>query len=198
MLRQRCRLERLDLWPIHAHQQQSSHECPKDLTKDIMGNLLPWKALPDGETERDGWVEMPAGGGGAGDDGEGDADGEGPANLKEGAKGGGAKGAAGVESEAGYGGDTGEAVGRVIRLLAVPMGRRRLTHRRTPQWLRPYILSAIAVYGLMSIYKRSRSERELPGMLEIKFPLRYRLRRNDMSMDMPLNSICCANLHYIR
>ena len=110
MLRQRRRLERLNLRPVHAHQQHTRHKRPKNLAEDIMWDLLPGETLPDGETEGDGWIEVPAGSGGAGDDGEGDTYSEGPTDLEEGAEGGGAKGAGGVYGEGGYGGDTWKAV----------------------------------------------------------------------------------------
>ena len=109
MLLQRRRLERLNLRPIHAHQQHTRHKRPKDLTDDIMRDFLPWETLPDGKTEGDGRVEMPTGGGRAGNDGKGDADGEGPTDLEEGAKCGGAEGAGGVDGKGGYGGDTRES-----------------------------------------------------------------------------------------
>lgn len=73
---------------VHAHKQQASHEGAKDLRKNVVGDLFPRKALPDGKADGNGWVEVTAGGGGAGDDGEGDADGEGPADFEEGAEGG--------------------------------------------------------------------------------------------------------------
>ena len=57
-----------------------------------MRHLSPWEALPAGETDGYGRVEVPTGGGGAGDDGESDTDGETPADLEDAAEGGNANG----------------------------------------------------------------------------------------------------------
>ena len=75
-----------------------------------MGDFSPWEALPIGEADCDGRVEMASGGGCRGDDGEGDTDGETPSDLEDGAEGGGADWVFGVEVEGGNGGDAGEDV----------------------------------------------------------------------------------------
>lgn len=53
-----------------------------------MGNLSPGEALPDSETNRNGWIKVPTRCRGAGDDGESDSDSKAPANLKDTAEGG--------------------------------------------------------------------------------------------------------------
>ena len=80
-----------------------------------MGHFLPGETLPVGETDGDGWVEVAAGGGCAGDDCKGDADGETPADLKKAAECGGAVGLFGVEGEGGDCGDAGEYVEEYAR-----------------------------------------------------------------------------------
>ena len=48
----------LDLRPVAAHQQETGHEGAKDLGEDVVRNLLPREARPDGEGDRDGRVEV--------------------------------------------------------------------------------------------------------------------------------------------
>ena len=109
------RLGRLDLGPVAAHEQEPGDEGAEDLREDVVGHFAPGEALPDGEAERDGRVEVATGDGGAGDDGEGDADGEGPADLEDGAEDRDADlfadGGGGGEGEGCEGGDSGEAEG---------------------------------------------------------------------------------------
>ena len=52
-----------------------------------MGNLSPGKALPDSKAYRNGWIEVPAGSRGTGDDSESDTDSETPADLEDAAEG---------------------------------------------------------------------------------------------------------------
>ena len=51
-------LECLNLRPIHPHQQQTSHKSPENLGDDVVRDLLPGEALPDGKTQCYGGVEM--------------------------------------------------------------------------------------------------------------------------------------------
>ena len=73
--------------PVHAHHQHSSHECSKNLGEYIMGNLLPGEALPDSEANCDGWIEVPTGSGGTGDDSKRNTNSETPAYLEDAAEG---------------------------------------------------------------------------------------------------------------
>ncbi len=75
-----------------------------------MGDVFQGEALPDGEADGDGRVEVAAGGGAAGDDCEGNANGKGPADQKEGAESSDAEGAGAVEGEGRDGSDAGEDV----------------------------------------------------------------------------------------
>ena len=43
---------------VLAHEDQGSHKSTKDLSKNIIGNLLEGKALPDSKGNRDGRVEV--------------------------------------------------------------------------------------------------------------------------------------------
>ena len=57
-LGQRLLFEELHLLPIHTNHEHASNEGAKDLREDVVRNFLPWEALPDSETNRDGGVEM--------------------------------------------------------------------------------------------------------------------------------------------
>ena len=80
-----------------------------------MWYFSPWEALPAGEADCDGWVEVATGGGGTGDDGEGDANGEAPTNLENAAEGGDTDGGGAVDGKACYGCDTGEAGSTLVK-----------------------------------------------------------------------------------
>ena len=69
--------------PVHAHKQHSCYERSKDLRKYIIGNFSPGEALPDGEANRDGWIEVATRCRGAGDDSESDTNSKAPADLKD-------------------------------------------------------------------------------------------------------------------
>lgn len=73
--------------PVHAHKQQSSHECSKNLREYVIRNLSPGEALPDSETNRNGWIEVSTGSRGTGDDSKSNTDSETPADLKDAAEG---------------------------------------------------------------------------------------------------------------
>ena len=76
-------LSRLNLRPVATHENQACHECSKDLGEDVVRDLLPREALPDGETDSDGRIEMPTTDWCHGNDGKGDTDSESPANLEQ-------------------------------------------------------------------------------------------------------------------
>ena len=73
--------------PVHAHKQHSSHECSKNLRKYVMGYLSPREALPHSEANRNGWIEVPTGSRGTGDDSKSNTDSETPADLEDAAEG---------------------------------------------------------------------------------------------------------------
>ena len=73
--------------PVHAHKQHSSHECSKNLREYIVGNLSPGETLPDSEANRNGWVEVPTGSRGTGDDSKSNTDSETLADLEDAAEG---------------------------------------------------------------------------------------------------------------
>ena len=73
----------LDLGPIAAHEQETGDESTEDLREDVVRDFLPGEALPDGEADRDGGVEVASGDWCTGDDSEGDADCKCPADLEE-------------------------------------------------------------------------------------------------------------------
>ena len=73
--------------PVHAHKQHSGHECSKNLREYIVGNLSPGESLPDGEANRNGWIEVPTGSRGTGDNSKSNADSESPADLEDAAEG---------------------------------------------------------------------------------------------------------------
>ncbi|KAL9107398.1 MAG: hypothetical protein Q9227_007682 [Pyrenula ochraceoflavens] len=76
-----------DLGPVGAHEDHAGHEGAEDLGEDVVGDFAPGEALPEGETDGDGWVEVTARDGGAGDDGKGDTDSEGHTDGEDVAKG---------------------------------------------------------------------------------------------------------------
>lgn len=69
--------------PVHAHEQHSSHERPKDLREYIMGDFLPGETLPDSEAYRDGWIEVTTRCRGTGDDSKSNTNRKAPADLKD-------------------------------------------------------------------------------------------------------------------
>ena len=79
-------LSRLNFRPVASHEYQACHECSKNLGEDVMRDLPPGEALPDGEADSDSRIEMPTTDWCTGDDGKGDANSEGPTNLEEGTK----------------------------------------------------------------------------------------------------------------
>lgn len=78
--------EHLNLRPIHADREQARDKRAEDLAEDVARDLFPGEALPDGEADGDGGVEVAAGGWGASNNGEGNSNCKGPADLEEGAK----------------------------------------------------------------------------------------------------------------
>ena len=117
-----------------------------------MWYFFPGEALPAGEADCDGWVEVATGGGGTGDDGEGDANGETPTNLEDAAEGGDADGGGAVDGKACYGCDTGEAGSSSVKDSVLDQGMgEALTRRRTRLSLRPCIPSASEVYSSVRI-----------------------------------------------
>lgn len=107
-------LEGGDLRPVHANHEHSGDEGPENLGEDVVGHFPPREALPEGEADRDGGVEVASGRRSAGDDGEGDANPEGPADLEKRAVGRDANGLSGVEKEGRcccYAGETGGGEG---------------------------------------------------------------------------------------
>lgn len=69
--------------PVHAHKQHSGHECSEYLREYIVGHFPPRKALPDGEANCDGWVEVATRCRAAGNDSKRDAHSEAPADLED-------------------------------------------------------------------------------------------------------------------
>jgi len=47
-----------DLLMVHGVDHESCHERTKDLSKDVVRDLLPGESLPGSEGERHGWVEV--------------------------------------------------------------------------------------------------------------------------------------------
>lgn len=47
-----------ELYAVHAHDEQTSHERAHDLREDVVRNLAPWEALPEGKAKGDGRVEV--------------------------------------------------------------------------------------------------------------------------------------------
>ena len=103
----------------------------------------PGEALPCGEADCDGGVEVATGGGGTGDDGEGDANGETPTDLEDATEGGDAEGGGAVDGEACYSCDTGEAGSLSVKRFVLDEGiGEGLTRKRIRLLLRPCIPSA--------------------------------------------------------
>lgn len=105
----------MNFGPVASHEQQASNEGAEDLRENVVWHFPPREALPDGEADGDGGVEVAAGDWCAGDDGERDANGKSPANLEDRAEDGyaqlfpGRRGS--CEGEGCDGGDAGEAEG---------------------------------------------------------------------------------------
>ena len=47
-----------DLLVVLAHEHQTGDEGSENLGENIVGDLLPWEALPCGQADCDGWVEV--------------------------------------------------------------------------------------------------------------------------------------------
>lgn len=107
-------LGRLDFRPVAGHQKQSGHESSENLREDVIRDLLPGKALPDGETDSDGRIEMPTTDRRTGYDGKRDTKSKGPTDLEQGSEdcnsNFGRRGARGGKRERSDRGDTGEDV----------------------------------------------------------------------------------------
>ena len=111
-----------------------------------MWYFSPWEALPAGEADCDGWIEVTTGSGSTCDDGERDTNGETPTDLEDAAEGGDANGGGAVDGEACYGCDTGEAESSSGKDSVLNQGMdEALTRRRTRLLLRPCIPSASEV-----------------------------------------------------
>lgn len=82
-----CRLQFVSLLVVLRGKDQSCHKGTEDLGEDVAGDLLQREALPEGEADCDGGVEVAAGGGGAGDDSEGDSHPVGETDCEDGAEG---------------------------------------------------------------------------------------------------------------
>ena len=72
----------LYLRPVASHENEAGHEGAENLREDVVWDFAPGKALPDGEAQGYGGVEVATGYLSAGDDGECDAYRESPADLE--------------------------------------------------------------------------------------------------------------------
>ena len=153
--------------------------------------------MPCGEADRDGGVKVATRGGGTGDDGEGDTNGETPANLEDAAEGGDPERGGAVDREGCYGCDTGEAESLSVKgsVLDERIGE-GLTRKRIRLLLRPCTPSASEACSIVRRGCELGDLKNIPAVLEVKLPLRYRLSGNNMSGIMLLDSISGTNFHY--
>lgn len=191
-------LELLDFGPVHPHHEQTCDESAEDLAENVVGDFLPREALPDSEADGDGRVEVTARGRGASDDRKGDADGESPADLEEGAECRYADGVFEVEGEGGDGGDAGEA-GRELINEYSGAGCCSFSYSHVVEdaccfshtFSQPPRPGFTARVSSCLTFVLSRSS---PPMLEIEFPLRYRLLGDYVSRVMSLHGLGSSNL----
>ena len=112
------------MYPVHADHKQACDEGAEDLGEDVVRHFPPGEALPDGEADGHGWVEVSAGRGCAGDDGKGDTDAECPSDLKEGTKRRDTKFLCAIEEEGGGRCYAGEAVIDKVRIMLLLVGNK--------------------------------------------------------------------------
>ena len=141
---------------------------------------------------------MATGGGGTGDDGEGDTNGETPADLEDAAEGGDSERGGAVDREGCYGCDTGEAGCLSVKgsVLDEIIGE-GLTRKRIRLLLRPCTPSASEACSIVRRDCGLDGLKNIPAVLEVKLPLRYRLSGNNMSGIMLLDSLSGTNFHYL-
>ena len=147
-----------------------------------MGNFFPGETLPYRETDCYRRVEVPAGGGGAGDDGKGNADAKGPANLEEGAVSCDADGLGRVEEQGG-----GRCYAREAGQWHVCEWR-KFGGRWGKEGTDVHIKEDSGGFG------HAFSEETRAHMLKVQFSLGYGFGCNDVPGHVPLYRLCGTKL----